>query len=60
MLITISGQMVRAFVRDIREAGRNSMGVKLVDRDPGDRLQAIAPVLSEQQEDAAEDAPGGK
>jgi len=50
MLITTGGQMVRTFVRDIREAGRNTMGVKLVNLDTGDKLQAIAPVISEQEE----------
>jgi DNA gyrase subunit A len=54
MLITVGGQMVRTFVKDIREAGRNTMGVKLVDLDPGDKLQAIAPVISEPGEDAVE------
>jgi DNA gyrase subunit A len=53
MLITSGGQMVRTFVRDIRETGRNAQGVKLIDLDSGDKLQAIAPVISEQQEDAA-------
>jgi DNA gyrase subunit A len=53
MLITAGGQMVRTFVKDIREAGRNTQGVKLIDLAEGDRLQAIAPVISEQQEEAA-------
>lgn len=53
MLITIGGQMVRTFVKDIREAGRNTQGVKLIDLQSGDKLQAIAPVISEQQQDAA-------
>ena len=53
MLITIGGQMVRTFVKDIREAGRNTQGVKLINLAEGDKLQAIAPVISEQQEDAA-------
>ena len=53
MLITTGGQMVRTFVKDIREAGRNTQGVKLIELGEGDRLQAIAPVISEQQEDAA-------
>jgi DNA gyrase subunit A len=53
MLITSGGQMVRTFVKDIREAGRNTMGVKLIDLDEGDRLQAIAPVISEEREDSA-------
>ena len=53
MLITAAGQMVRTFVKDIREAGRATQGVKLIDLQSGDKLQAIAPVISEQQEDAA-------
>jgi DNA gyrase subunit A len=53
MLITVRGQMVRTFVSQIREAGRNTMGVKLVDLDPGDKLQAIAPVIGERDEDEA-------
>jgi len=53
MLITAGAQMVRTFVKDIREAGRNTQGVKLIDLAEGDKLQAIAPVISEQQEEAA-------
>jgi DNA gyrase subunit A len=53
MLITTGGQMVRIFVKDIREAGRNTQGVKLMNLEGEDKLQAIAPVISEQQEEAA-------
>jgi len=53
MLITTAGQMVRIFVRGIREAGRNTQGVKLIELESGDKLKAIAPVISEQQADAA-------
>jgi DNA gyrase subunit A len=60
MLITTGGQMVRTFVKDIREAGRNTQGVKLIDLAEGDKLQAIAPVISEQQEDAAAGGEVGK
>ena len=38
---------------DLFEAGRNTQGVKLIDLTEGDKLQGIAPVISEQQEDAA-------
>ena len=55
MLITVGGQMVRTNVNDIREAGRNTQGVKLVNLDEGDKLQAIAPVISEEKEEV----PGG-
>lgn len=54
MLITVAGQMVRIAVKDVREAGRNTQGVKLIELSHGDRLQAIAPVISEANEAAAE------
>ncbi|MEW6157510.1 MAG: DNA gyrase subunit A [Verrucomicrobiota bacterium] len=54
MLITSGGQMVRTSVRDIRETGRNTQGVKLINLDEGDKLQAIAPVISEEKEDQEE------
>jgi DNA gyrase subunit A len=58
MLITVKGQMVRTCVKDIREAGRNTQGVKLIELESGDKLQAIAPVIGEDKEDAAsEDEP---
>jgi len=60
MLITTGGQMVRTGVKDIREAGRNTMGVKLVNLDEGDKLQAIAPVITEAVEDAAGEAPANQ
>jgi DNA gyrase subunit A len=43
--------MVRTYVKDIREAGRNTQGVKLINLDEGDRLQAIASVISEDNDD---------
>jgi DNA gyrase subunit A len=54
MLISVAGQMVRIAVKDVREAGRNTQGVKLIELSHGDRLQAIAPVISEAAEAAAE------
>jgi len=57
MLITVSGQMVRTNVKAIREAGRNTMGVKLVNLDAGDKLQAIAPVISEPAEEMTAETP---
>jgi DNA gyrase subunit A len=57
MLITNKGQMVRTRVKEIRETGRNTMGVKLMDLRNSEKLQAIAPVVSqveEEEEQAAE------
>jgi DNA gyrase subunit A len=50
MLLTTQGQMVRTPVKDIREAGRNTQGVKLINLTAGDKLTAIARVISENDE----------
>jgi len=58
MLITTKGQMVRTRVREIRETGRNAQGVKLMDLRGTEKLQAIAPVVSQESAEAeAETAP---
>jgi DNA gyrase/topoisomerase IV subunit A len=46
-LFTNKGQIVRTRVKEIRETGRNTMGVKLMDLHNGEKLQAIAPVVSQ-------------
>ena len=56
MLITNKGQMVRTRVKEIRETGRNTMGVKLMDLRNGEKLQAIAPVVSQAEEEEAQSA----
>jgi DNA gyrase subunit A len=60
MLITAMGQMVRTFVADIRETGRNAQGVKLIELAEGDKLRAIAPVISEQEDDQSAPGEAGK
>ncbi len=52
MLITTKGQMVRTRVKEIRVVGRNTMGVKLMDLRGSEKLQAIAPVVSQAEEEA--------
>jgi len=52
MLITTGGQMVRTPVAQIREAGRNTMGVKLIGLPDGEKLQGIAPVVSQKEDEA--------
>jgi DNA gyrase subunit A len=56
MLITVAGQMVRTRVSDIREAGRNTQGVKLIELEAPDKLQAIAPVISEEKAETSAEA----
>ena len=54
MLSTAQGQTVRTPCKDIRICGRNTQGVKLINLNEGDKLVAIARVISEQQEELAE------
>ena len=51
MLTTNKGKTVRTRVSEIREAGRNTMGVKLIDLDSREKLQDIARVVSQTGED---------
>ena len=51
MLITTKGQMVRTRVQEIRAVGRNTMGVKLMGLKGSEKLQAIAPVVSQEAEE---------
>jgi DNA gyrase subunit A len=59
MLITTKGQMVRTRVSEIRETARNTMGVILIRLRPGEKLQSIAPVVSQEDEEV-ENAPPGQ
>ena len=54
MLITSGGQSVRTRVSEIRMTGRNAQGVRLIGLGEGEHLQAMAPVVSESQEEAVE------
>ena len=51
MLITNRGQMVRIRVNEIREAGRNTMGVKLIDLNPREKLSAVARVIQDEEDE---------
>ncbi len=56
MLITTKGQLVRTRVKEIRVVGRNTMGVKLMDLRNGEKVQAIAPVVSQAAEEEVQTA----
>ena len=56
MLITTKGQMVRTRVKEIRAVGRNTMGVKLMDLRGTEKLQAIAPVVSQESAEMEPDS----
>ncbi|GAA5495645.1 DNA gyrase subunit A [Rubritalea halochordaticola] len=60
MLMTSDGQSIRIRCADIREAGRNTQGVKLVTMKDGVKLQDIARVVPDAEEEEADDAEGSE
>jgi DNA gyrase subunit A len=57
MLITRGGQIIRSPVKDVRVAGRNTQGVKLMNLDMGDLVTAVARVVPDEAggEEGADD-----
>jgi len=56
MLITNKGKMVRTKVAGIRICGRNAQGVILINMREGEMLSGIAPVVRDEEEDAADES----
>jgi DNA gyrase subunit A len=50
MLLTAKGQSVRCPVKDIRQSGRNTQGVKLLSLAGGDKLLSIARIVETEEE----------
>ena len=58
MLTSKSGKIIRMNTDEIRETGRNAKGVRIMDMRDGDKVTAVEPVMSqEQEEEATGDAP---
>jgi DNA gyrase subunit A len=55
MLMTDGGQSIRIRVAEVREAGRNTQGVKLVSLNDPEKLQDIARVIPDAPEDPSEE-----
>lgn len=55
MLMTSAGQSIRIRCADVREAGRNTQGVKLVSLKDGEKLQDIARVVPDDEEEITDD-----
>ena len=50
MTITKNGMVVRCSVKDIRETGRNTQGVRLISLDKSDEVSSVASVEAKAQE----------
>ncbi len=57
MIITKSGLTIRMAVSTIKEAGRATQGVKLINIKDGDSIAAVSVVNRNEEEEAAADAP---
>jgi DNA gyrase subunit A len=57
MLVSTAGVLVRIKVAHIREMGRSTQGVTLINLDPGDKLACIEKVLEAEEENGG-DTPG--
>jgi len=55
MLMTDRGQSIRIRVSDVRETGRNAQGVKLVRLNEGEKLQAVARVMPDDDPEGESD-----
>jgi len=58
MLITKTGQTIRAPVKDVRVAGRNTQGVKLMNLGAGDLVTAVARVVPDDTAEGGGDEGG--
>ena len=59
VVITNGGIVIRQHASEIRVAGRNTQGVRLIKLDAGDAISDVAVVLPEEEEPANGDAPKG-
>jgi DNA gyrase subunit A len=58
MIVSSGGKVVRMRVNEIREIGRNTQGVRLIDLDEGERVGAVARLVEREDEtDVVEAAP---
>ena len=56
MLTSASGKIIRIDTDEIRETGRNAKGVRVMDMRNGDKVVAVEPVMTEEQEEEIEEA----
>ncbi len=54
MVTSASGKIIRMDTDEIRETGRNAKGVRVMDMRDGDKVVAVEPIMSQEQEDAIE------
>ncbi len=56
MLTSSSGMIIRINTDSIRETGRNAKGVRVMELKEGDKVVAVQPIMTEEQEEEIEEA----
>ena len=56
MLTSSSGKIIRIDTDEIRETGRNAKGVRIMDMRNGDKIVAVEPIMTEEQEEEIEES----
>lgn len=51
MIITSSGKVIRTYAKGISIIGRNTMGVRLIDLEPGEKVVAVAHLMERDEEE---------
>ena len=59
MLTSKSGKIIRMNTDEIRETGRNAKGVRIMDLRNDDKITAVEPVMTDEQEQEIEDSAEG-
>jgi len=57
LLVTANGMLIRTRAAEVRQSGRATQGVKLIDLDYGDRVVGVARLAERDEEDGANDVP---
>jgi DNA gyrase subunit A len=53
MLITTGGVLIRTRVAEVREQGRSTQGVRLINLDEGERLAGLEKIVESEEDDEA-------
>jgi DNA gyrase subunit A len=57
MMMTAEGKIIRLRIRDIRQIGRNTQGVRLIGLDPNDRVVGVTTLAEKAESEDAPDEP---
>jgi DNA gyrase subunit A len=60
MMMTAEGKIIRLRIRDIRQIGRNTQGVRLIGLDPNDRVVGVTTLAEKADTEDVPDEPASQ